>query len=82
MSDCPDHGNTSPTSRPCIVIVFFTFTVIVVLSPDFSGSSFTRHSPLSSVLTDFVWPAIETLTSSPAAAQPQTGTAASAWRIM
>lgn len=55
---------------------------IVVLLPDFSGLSFTRHSLLSSAFTDFVCPAIAKLASSPAAAQPQTRTAASAWRFM
>jgi hypothetical protein len=33
-------------------------TVIVVLSPHSSGSSFTRQLPLSSTFTDFVWPEI------------------------
>ena len=82
MFDCPEHSHTSPVSTSWIVIVLLPFTVIVVLSPDFSGSSFTRHSPFSSAFADFVWPAMETVTSSPGEAHPQTGAAVSAWRIM
>jgi hypothetical protein len=79
MFDCPDASHTSPTSTSLTVSVFLPDTVSVSASPAGRGSSFTDQLPARSAVVFFVCLPSVTLTSSPASAQPQTGTAASRW---
>ena len=79
MFDCPDPSQTSPTSTSLIVIgVLPALPVIVIVNgaPAFAASfaSFTIHLPSASAVANFVWPAIFTVTFSPASAVPHTGT--------
>ncbi len=83
MFDWPDASHTSPTRTSLTVSVVPPFTVSVCGSPAASsGSSFNVHWPSASAFVAFDFPAMETVTSSPGAAQPHTATAASLCKTM
>ena len=72
MLDCPEHSQTSPTSRSCRVTMFDPVTVSVpgdVLAGN-AGNS-TDQRPVSPVRVLAVFPPKSTFTASPGAAQPQ-----------
>jgi hypothetical protein len=77
MFDWPEQTQTSPTSTSRTVMVFSPATVISSGPPADSGSSDTRQRPLASAVVEALRPPISTLTCSPGAAVPQTGTEAS-----
>ena len=82
MFDWPEPSQTSPTSTSEKVTVFWPLTVSVCGPAAASGASFTDHLPSAPAFAVAVWPAIVTVTSSPGAAVPHTGTAVARWSTM
>ncbi len=83
MLDCPEASQTSPTSTSVILIVFLPCTVISSgPTGAFARFKSSRHFPSALAVASTVWPFNATLTFSPAAAQPQTGTLAVFCRTM
>ena len=83
MFDCPEQIQTSPISTSSNEIVLLPLTVSV-WGPPYSviGSSRTSQAPSAAVAVVFAWPAIDTVTSSPGSALPQTRFAMPCWSTM
>src|SRR5687768_5115619 len=82
MFDWPEAIQTSPTSTSARRISFFPFTISSCGPPAAGVASFTCHLPSAPALAVALASPSETVTSSPASAQPQTAASAFCWRTM
>ena len=80
---CPEQNHTSPTTTFLNASAFSPVTRNSVPSAQaFSGASLSRHLPCASAVAVAVCPANDTVTFSPGAALPHTGTLCPCWSTM
>ncbi len=83
MFDWPEQNHTSPTTTSVKVSVFAPRTSSRAGSAEaWSASSFSDHVPSALVTVSLLCPAKATVTRSPGAAHPQTGTTACCCKTM